>query len=229
MKHKKLLHPSWISNFHQRFGTYPPHDTNLLATTPTHQLPNRWTTKQKNGLCWVHHPPTNSHHQDDITSLVGIPYKPLYATGILGGGLIPGLWHSPHITGVGIFIPLKNANKNNKTGPKCSLTPKSFKTGSPRLLAEAWQTGRGYADCIGGPLAKLHVQWLLVAWTQGGFQGDEPSTCFKALGETPPEKPISNISKVNTSFLMGGKLEIDRVKKSLWMVVVVLLIDINRP
>ena len=38
--------------------------------------------------CWLGLPPTqdSSHHQDDITFLVGNPYKPSFATGILGGG-----------------------------------------------------------------------------------------------------------------------------------------------
>ncbi len=35
---------------------------------------------------WVWPPPGNSDHQDDITFLVGDPYKPSFATGILGGG-----------------------------------------------------------------------------------------------------------------------------------------------
>ena len=40
-------------------------------------------------------PPTqdSSHHQNDITFLVGDPYKPLFATGILGGVSLNGISH----------------------------------------------------------------------------------------------------------------------------------------
>ena len=43
-------------------------------------IPASYVSLPEGIICWGVPPPSNSHHQDDITFLVGDPYKPSFAT-----------------------------------------------------------------------------------------------------------------------------------------------------
>ena len=75
--------------------------------------------REKNPLCWVVPPPRMSVTTSIITFLVGDPYKPLLATGILGGGGQPNLYVCFRFT---LEIDPSSLPKTSKTNhSKCRI------------------------------------------------------------------------------------------------------------